>query len=126
MKLIIKRQTDVNGFFLGHKCVTYSLSAIVNITQEDRCLIDSYKAGNYTIVGLHDLLYDLYVTEAHNTFDKINTEITFNDLVGGKQLTVNDIERLLKLEEKIRTWLQKFKDRLMAMKTSQGEEVFEI
>jgi len=120
MKLIIKRdQADVKGFFGGHKGVNFSLSIRVEITQEEKELIDRYKVGDYLLVS-SDLLAHMAVKEG------IRTTLSINDLTNGKSFTVDSISTLLKLEEEIKNGCQNLKDLLMVMRTFGGEEVLEI
>jgi len=87
MKLIIRRnQADVKGLFGGHKGVRFSLYAQVQISDEEKALIN-YKVGDYILAE-----YELPFREK-----KVRFHWSVNDLIKGKQEETDDIGTLLEL-----------------------------
>ena len=88
MKLIIRRnQADVKGLFGGHKGVRFSLYAQVQISDEEKALINRYKVGDYILAK-----YELKLGK-----DIVRFTWSVNDLIRGKQEETDDIGTLLEL-----------------------------
>lgn len=117
MKLTIKRdQADVKGIFGGHKGVRFSLSAKVKLSDEERGLIDRYKASEYILASYEKIIGG----------EKFETHFSVNDFINGRTVEINDISTLLDLEEQIKGGCQNLKNLLTVMRTFGGEEVIEI
>jgi hypothetical protein len=116
MKLTIKRdQSDVKGFFGGHKGVSFKIFGQCHISADEKALIERYKVGDYTL--------------AEHTFpgkDSETTFITVNSLVQGTTHQARAISHLLQLEEKLKEGCSNLKAMLTVMSTFGGEEEFEI
>jgi len=118
MKLIIRRnQADVKGFFGGHKGVRFSLYAQVQISDEEKALINRYKVGDY-ILAEYELSFGR---------DKVyRFTWSVDDLIRGKSVETDDIGTLLKLEESVKRGCVSLKTLLEVMKTFGGEEVIDV
>ncbi len=114
MKLTIKRdQAAKTGLFGGHKGMKFSLYCRVEISPEERELIDKYKVGEHVL-----------------TWREYNGSqipgITVQDLVGGRTTEIDDVGTLLNNEEVIKNACQDFKNLLLVMASFGGEEVIDI
>jgi len=117
MKLIIRRnQADVKGLFGGHKGVRFTLYAQVQISDEEKALINHYKVGDYIVAE-----YEL--TSGKDIF---RFDWSVNDLIRGKQVETGDIGALLKLEESVKRGCIALKNLLEVMRTFGGEEVIDV
>lgn len=113
MKLIIKRnQRDEKGIFGGHKGVNFILSCRVELTDEERELIDRYKAWDYPLT-----YKEIGGTQVAN--------YTVDALVNGRTQEVKDVATLLHNEEVVKKACDDFKNLLQIMTTFGGEEVIE-
>ena len=117
MKLTIRRnQSDVKGLFGGHKGVNFSLYSKVEITPDERALVDRYKVGDWALasrtftIGKEDHEYSL----------------TVDRLLKGNTETMKDLADLQKWEEDIKESCTTLKNALQVMATFGGEEVIEI
>jgi len=106
MKLIIKRSQD-KGFLGGIK---FKLSCRVDLTQEEKGLIDKYKA----------------YSEVLTTKQDGSAGITVNDLMKGVEYKLERVNILLNNEEVIKDACKSFKNLLEVMASFGGEEVMEI
>ena len=114
MKLTIRRdQSAKKGLFGGHKGMNFSLFCRVEISQEERELIDKYKVQD------HVLTWREY--EGRQI-----PGLTVQDLVQGKTTEIGDVATLLNNEEVIKDACQNFKNLLIVMASFGGEEVIEI
>jgi hypothetical protein len=114
MKLIIRRnQQAQKGVFGGHKGMSFILSCRIELTSEERSLVEKYKAENYPLT---------FVTRDGHQIPSI----TVSTLLGGISEEVRDISILLSNEETIKSACQNFKQLLTVMATFGGEEVVEI
>jgi hypothetical protein len=112
MKLTIRRdQADVRGLLGGHKGVKFKLSAKVDISGEERGLIDRYKVGEYVLAS-----YEL---------GSQPTLITVSGIIGGRSIETESITKLLELEDTVKQGCQNLKTLLTVMATFGGEEVIE-
>ena len=119
MKLIIRRnQADVKGLFGGHKGVRFTLYAQVQISDEEKALINRYKVGDYILAE-----YELKVPFRE---DKVRFHWSVNDLIRGKQVETEDIGTLLELEESVKRGCVALKTWLEVMRTFGGEEVIDV
>jgi len=115
MKLIIKRnQQAQKGIFGGHKGMTFLLSYRVELSPEEKALVEKYKVENYVLT--------------YNTKDKDGLQIqkTVRDLMDGSFDNVKDITILLNNEEIIKNACKNFKILLKVMETFGGEEVIDF
>lgn len=114
MKLTIRRdQSAKKGLFGGHKGMNFSLFCRVEISQEERELINKYKVQD------HVLTWREY--EGRQI-----PGLTVQDLVQGKTTEIGDVATLLNNEEVIKDTCQNFKNLLIVMASFGGEEVIEI
>ena len=114
MKLIISRdQAAKKGIFGGHKGMTFSLSCRVEISPDEKALIDKYKVHEHVLTW-------------RDTSQGRLPGITVNDLVMGKSYELEDVTTLLNNEAVIKEACQDFKNLLMVMTTFGGQEIFEI
>ena len=117
MKLTIKRnQADVKGLFGGHKGVNFELYSKVEISKEERELIQHYKVESH-----HLAEYEIS-TKKGTEIDYI----TVGNLINGNTIVLSSVSRLLNLEDKIKEGCQDLKNLLLVMASFGGEEVFEI
>ena len=117
MKLIIRRnQADVKGLFGGHKGVRFSLYTKAEITNEEKALIDRYKADDYVLAS-----YKRSYKNAPIEFD-----LSVNNLINGKTIEIDNIQTLLDLEEEIKNGCRNLKNLLLVMSTFGGEETIEV
>ncbi len=116
MKLIICRnQADKTGLFGGHKGVNFQLSAKVELTENERSLVQKYKAEDTV---LNTIGPDLEKLKLKSPF------ITMANLMGGwDTANVTDVGLLLDLEELIKDACQTFKNYLEVMASFGGEEI---
>lgn len=114
MKLRIRRdQAAKKGIFGGHKGMKFSLSCRVDISAEERELIEKYK------VHEHPLTWQ-------ETDRGRAPGLTVQDLMNGYNVEIDDVGTLLNNEEVIKEACNDFKNLLMVMSTFGGEEVIEI
>lgn len=118
MKLEIWRdQKDVKGLLGGHKGVSFTLATRVQVSPEERELIDKYKVAEevlatYRLTSAADPTYEF--------------RITVGQLLAGHTVAMRDIASMIKLEEEIKTACSNLKDWLAIMKTFGGYEAIEI
>ncbi len=115
MKLIIKRdQQAQKGIFGGYKGMTFLLSYRVELTPEEKALVEKYKVEDYTLT---------YTTSR----DGIQLpKDTVRSLMQGVTEEVKDITILLNNEEIIKGACKDFKTLIEVMATFGGEEEFEF
>jgi len=119
MKLIIRRnQADVKGLFGGHKGVRFTLYAQVQISDEEKALINRYKVGDYILAE--------YELQLPFRGDKVRFHWSVDDLIWGKQVETDDIGTLLELEESVKRGCVALKTWLEVMRTFGGEEVIDV
>lgn len=115
MKLIIKRdQKARKGMFGSHKGMTFLLSYRVELTSEEKALVEKYKAGDCTLT---------YTTRSDGT--RLPKD-TISSLMQSVTEEVEDITILLNNEEIIKDACKNFKTLLEVMATFGGEEVIEF
>ncbi|MBI4800410.1 MAG: hypothetical protein HY794_17100 [Desulfarculus sp.] len=115
MKLIIERnQREKKGLLGGYKGVAFSLACKLELSPEEKDLVDRYIVGNYTLT---------YRTLSDGTQEAENT---LNGLMAGGYMELEDVATLLHNEEVIKDACQKFKILLEVMKTFGGQEVIEF
>lgn len=114
MKLTIRRnQSAKTGFFGGHKGMNFNLFCQVEISEEEKELIEKYKVHEHTL------------TWREYEGSQI-PDLTVHDLIQGMSTEVEDVATLLNNEEVIRGACQDFKDLLTIMASFGGVEVIEI
>jgi len=115
MKLVIKRDQQVQkGIFGGHKGMTFILSYRVELSPEEKALVEKYKVEDYTLT---------YTTSRDGT--QLPKD-TVRGLMQGEREVVKDITILLNNEEIIKGACKNFKNLLEVMATFGGEEVIEF
>lgn len=118
MKLEIWRdQKDIKGLLGGHKGVSFTLISRVQVSPEERELIDKYKVAeevlaSYRVTGTTNATFEFTVTVA--------------ELLAGHTAATRDIASMIKLEEEIKTACSNLKNWLAVMKTFGGYEAIEI
>ncbi len=118
MKLTIRRnQADVKGFFGGHKGVSFSLYGRCDITNDEKALIAKYKVGDYSLAS--------YKIKPKGG-EPIDFRVTVDGIIAGTNVTTDDINTLLELEEAMKSGCGNMKSLLAVMATFGGEEAFEI
>jgi hypothetical protein len=114
MKLIISRdQLAKKGLFGGHKGMMFSLMCRVEISPEERALIDTYRVHNHALTW-------------RETSQGREPGVTVNDLISGKTYEIDDVTTLLHNEEVIKGACQDFKNLLLVMASFGGQESIEI
>ncbi len=111
MKLIIKRdQKAQTGLLGGHKGMNFILNTRIELTSDEKALVQKYKAENYPLTFTQDNL----------------PKETVSTLMQGKTQELKDITILLNNEEVIKGACKNFKVLLDVMATFGGEEVIEF
>lgn len=114
MKLIISRdQAAKKGMFGGHKGMRFSLACRVEISPDEKALIEKYKVHEHVLTWRDD------------DSGRI-PGVTVNDLVLGKSYELDDVTTLLNNEEVIKRACQDFKNLLLVMASFGGQETIEI
>ena len=117
MKLTVKRdQSDIKGFFGGHKGVSFKLHYKCDIEPAERLLIEKYKIGEDIIESF----------ESGTGDNKYKINITVNHLTRGNFEQTRNLGDLQSLEEKVVRACQQLKLALKVMSTFGGEETYEI
>jgi len=106
----------VKGLFGGHKGVTFSLYAKVEIRPEERALVDKYKVVDWVLAS-----EEFYIRD-----EKFERNCTVKSLLAGDTHTTRDLADLKSWEEQIKVGCQNLKSALQVMATFGGEEVIEI
>ncbi|MFH1035885.1 MAG: hypothetical protein V1806_15365 [Pseudomonadota bacterium] len=115
MKLIIERnQRDKKGLLGGHKGVAFSLSCKVELTSEEKSLVERYKASGHALT---------YRSASDGT--RLPGQ-TVGGLMDGVYQEMDDVGTLLNNEQVIKGACQDFKNLLEVMKTFGGQEVIEF
>lgn len=114
MKLIIKRnQKEQKGMFGGHKGMLFTLSCRVGLTEDEKELIEKYKAEEQPL-----------------TFKTVGNSqvpgLMIGNLVKGVNYELKDVTTLLNNEDVIKEACQEFKNLLLVMASFGGEEVIEF
>ena len=117
MKLTIRRnQSDVKGVFGGHKGVSFALYAKVDISSDEKALIERYKVGEYTLAH----------RELKIGKEMVPFNLTVIKLLNGDTTNTDSIVTLRQLEEDIKEGCRNLKNMLSVMETFGGEETIEI
>jgi len=130
MRLVIRRdqandqfdQASVTGIPSEHKGKRYSLYVKVEITGEERALLDRYQAGGEVIVNF--IATKSSATESSLEFAPV--VIRINGLVNGQNMELNDLSAMCELETAIRHGCNTLKLLLSLLSTFGGEEIVEI
>lgn len=90
MRLIINRsQSDVKGMFGGHKGVAFTLSYRLELTEDEKALVERYKLQEYPLTW--------------STFQGERVpEDTIERMMMGRSQTLNDVTTLIENEEIIK------------------------
>lgn len=114
MKLIINRDQKVQtGVFGGHKGMSFILSCRIELSPEEKALVERYKVDQHPLT---------FVTRNGQQVPSI----TVNTLLGGITEEVKNIEILLSNEGTIKGACREFKALLTVMATFGGQEVVEF
>ena len=113
MKLILKRsQSQKRGFFGGGKGMNFTLKAVVELTPEERGLLDTYKADD-TIIATYQI---------RGSGESRDIDITAGRLIQGFESPEDlTFHQLLDLETDIKESTGMFKKLLNIMKTFDGK-----
>jgi hypothetical protein len=115
MKLFIKRdQKAQTGILGGHKGMTFLLSYRIELTPEEKALVDKYKAENHPL------------TFGRDREGKQIPKDTVSSLMRGGTDEVKDITVLLNNEEILKDACKNFKILLNVMATFGGEEIVDF
>lgn len=114
MKLIIRRnQAAKKGVFGGHKGMKFSLECRVELTDQERAIVDQYKVNDHVL------------TWRNNSGQEV-PGLLISSLVRGTTQEVDDVTTLLSNEEVIKGACANFRALLEVMATFGGEEVIEF
>jgi len=108
----------------GHKGVSFSLYAKVDISTEEQNLIDHYKVQEQILAS--------YIVNWGAIGKKLTGEdatainITVGGLTNGENITMESLSDLLELENSIKKGVLQLKTILEAMRDFGGERVFEL
>ena len=92
MKLKVTRnQVDMKGLFGGHKGVRFSITAKVELSDEEKQLIAHYKMGDQVVA-------DWEPAQDNKTFE---APITIQSLLSGRTIESESLSKLQGLEEQI-------------------------
>lgn len=107
MRLIIsRRQADKKGMLGGHKGVSFTLTARIELTEDERRLLDHYKVWDYPLFTRGP-----------------GVPITIRHLAQGDTQTVDNVEVLLRNEEIIKDALDNVPPLLDVLRSFGGDEV---
>lgn len=113
MKLHIRRgQDERRGFFGGSKGMSFALSARIELSAEERALVEKYKQ------------WDVWVYLDKET--ERATPWTLKDMQESRTITRNGVEELLKAEGQLKNACGNLKALLSVMASFDGEEVVEF
>lgn len=120
MKLILQRN-QTKGF---SGKTTFSVTATVEVSNEEKANINKYKLGK-------ELLYTNMEDRGSGVLGAISrkmmaVEFTINNLINGKKIDCKTILEMLELEESIMEVTKTFKQVLDASATFGDEEVIEL
>ncbi len=120
MKLILVK--DQKKGFTGK--VSFSMSAKVEISEEEKANISRYKMGK-------TMIYTNLTERGKGVLGLISRaamgiEITIDDLVKGKTVECKDIFEMIALEDQMKEACQNFKLILSTMASFGGEEIIEF
>jgi len=115
MKLKITRdQEQKKGLLGGNKGIEFTLKCQVDLTEEEKTLVDKAKVGEYVLTN-----YRPYE-------DGVELPLMVNDLINGIASRVKNVQKLLGLEEEIVQGCENLKSLLAVISTFGGEEVIDI
>jgi hypothetical protein len=115
MKLKITRdQEQKKGLLGGNKGIEFTLECQVDLTEEEKALVDKAKIGEYIL------------TKYRPHEDGMELPLTVNDLINGVASRVKNVQKLLGLEEEIISGCENLKSLLAVISTFGGEEIIEI
>ena len=114
---IWRNQRDVQGLLGGHKGVDFTLIVRVQITEEERGLIEKYRVAD-NVVATYRL-----PSAPNPDFD---FPITVRELLNGHTINMRSISSMIRLEKEIRAGCSNLKDWLAVMRTFGGYETIEI
>lgn len=114
---IWRDQKDVKGLLGGHKGVNFTLVAKVQVSDEEKELIERYKVGDEILAA-----YRLPGTPDPN----FEFTITVRELLSGHTVNMRNISSMIRLEEEIKDACSNLKSWLAVMKTFGGYESIEI
>jgi len=119
MKLrLFRSQRDQKGFFGGHKGVNFSLQYKLEISDEERGLIDHYKVGDFVV--------HKFVWGRASDGSPLTRNIPVMDLLNGGALELRDFDEVTGAEGAIKQGANNLKALLEQMRKFGGEEVIEI
>lgn len=122
MKLIIVRDQASKGVM--SKKIRFSITARVELTEQEQADIRKYKLGN-------TILYTNLVDRGSGVLGAISrkamgVEFTINDLSNGRKIESEDIAEIIGLEEQIISAAKNFKEILQASSMFGNETVIEL
>lgn len=113
MRLVIsRRQADVKGVFGGHKGVSFTLSYRLELTDEERALVERYKLGGYPV-----------------TFKSIQGSRIPDDTISSMQVgatqTLSDVTTLIDNEGVLKSACDQLPPLFEVVRSFGGDEVIE-
>jgi hypothetical protein len=113
MRLIInRRQAEVKGMLGGHKGVSFTLSYRLELTDEERGLVERYKLQNYPLTWT-------------NTQSGRIPDDTIANMVAGRSQTLNDVTTLLRNEDIVKSACDELMPLFEVCRTFGGDEIVE-
>ena len=115
MELKIRRnQEQKKGFLGGNKGIQFSLHCQVELTPEEKELVEKAKVGDYVLTE-----YTVFERKKGD----FEAKLTVTNLVNGFTSSVSDVHKLLTLEEEVKNGCQNLKSLLEVISSFGGEEV---
>lgn len=114
---LLRSQRDQKGIFGGHKGVNFSLNYRLDVSDEERSLIDHYKVGDFIV---HKFQRGFINNEPYMI------EIQVMELVNGSTLEMRDFDEIVESEKAIVAGASNLKALLAQMRKFGGEEIIEI
>ncbi len=106
MKLVIHRsQADKKGMLGGHKGVAFTLATRLELTSEERELLDHYKMWEYAL------------------FHRSQLPVTIRQLAGGDNQTLDNVEILLENENVVKRALDQVPPLFAVLRSFGGDEI---
>lgn len=117
MRLVITRnQKAQTGLLGGHKGMTFLLSCLVQLTQEEQQLIAKYKVENLILLDSPEMIA---------TFGKVQ-DLKIGDLVRGVGYEVNRVKDVIDGENLVKNACATFKNYLDVMASFGGQEIIDF
>lgn len=114
MRLVINRsQTEKKGMLGGHKGVEFTLKYRLELTQDERALVDKYKLHFYPL------------TWTTSSTGERQPDDTIARMIEGRAQTVTNVTTLLKNEETVKSACDSLPPLFEVVRSFGGDEVIE-